>query len=55
MSNHWRDPAWRYIPSASHDDASAFRRRQQERRRAALAQAAETKAKVAPIKRKVSA
>ena len=54
--NHWKDPTFCYHTSASHDNATAFRRRQQERRRAALAQAAEAKAKVAAIgKRKAAA
>lgn len=28
---HWLDNAWRYVPAASHADASDFRKRQQER------------------------
>lgn len=53
--NHWRDPTFTYHPSSSHDDARAFHRRMQERRRAAAAQAAEAKAKVAPIKQRKQA
>lgn len=42
MTNHWRDPKFKYNTSASHDDASAFRRRQRERRRVAQAAKAVT-------------
>jgi hypothetical protein len=52
---NWRNREWKYIPAAAHADSAAFRRRQQERRRAAQVAAAEVKAKVQPIKKKVSA
>jgi hypothetical protein len=45
------DPLWKYIPSSTHADARAFRRRQQQRLREAQAQAAETQAKVAPLRK----
>ena len=54
--NHWKDPTFRYHTSASHDNATAFRRRMQERTRAAVTEAAEAAKKVQPIaKRKEAA
>jgi hypothetical protein len=53
--NHWKDPTFRYHTSASHDNATAFRRRMQERTRTAEAEKAATAAKVQPIARKKAA
>ena len=53
--NHWKDPTFRYHTSASHDNATAFRRRMQERTRAAEAAAVQAAAKVQPIARKKAA
>jgi hypothetical protein len=51
MSNHWRDPSFKYVPAAAHNDVRAFHRRQQERKKRVLAAAV---AKVQPIRKVVA-